>query len=71
MHLPLTVGEIQAGYLIHVYFKNVYLYLVHNNLPPDKAVIIKTKTLAVQYLLLDSLLFRLNTTPVKESAVNK
>ena len=27
-HLPVTVKEIQAGYLISPYFKDLYLYLV-------------------------------------------
>ena len=27
-HLPLTVKEIQAAYLISPYFKDLYLYLV-------------------------------------------
>ena len=67
-HLPLTVKEIQAGYLISPYFKDVYLYLAHNKLPLQKAVIKRTETLAARYLLLDSFLFRLNTTPRKESS---
>ena len=30
MHLPLTIKEIQAGYLSSLYFKDIYLYLAHN-----------------------------------------
>ena len=26
MHLPVTVKEIQAGYLMSIYFKDLYLY---------------------------------------------
>ena len=32
-HLPLTLKEIQAGYLISPYFKDLYLYLAQNKLP--------------------------------------
>ena len=46
MHLPVTVKEIQAGYLISTYFKDLYLYLVHNKLPSTKGAIHKVETLA-------------------------
>ena len=49
--------------------KDFYLYLVHIKFPSHKVAIRGSKTLADGYLLLNSLLFRLNTTPVKESAV--
>ena len=29
-HLPLTIKEIQAGYLNSLYFKDIYLYLAQN-----------------------------------------
>ena len=32
-HLPLTIKEIQAGYLNSLYFKDIYLYLAQNRLP--------------------------------------
>ena len=32
-HLPLTIKEIQAGYLTSTYFKDLYLYLAQNKLP--------------------------------------
>ena len=35
-HLPLTVKEIQAGYLISPYFKDLYLYLAQNKFPNKK-----------------------------------
>ena len=38
-------------------------------MPLHKVVIWRIETLAERYLLLDSLLFRLNTTPEKESTV--
>ena len=46
MHLPMTVKEIQAEYLISPYFKDLYLYLVQNNLPSTKTAIHKVETLA-------------------------
>ena len=33
MHLPLTIKEIQAGYLSSPYFKDLYLFLSQNKLP--------------------------------------
>ena len=30
MHLPVTVKEIQAGYLVSPYFKDLYLFLAQN-----------------------------------------
>ena len=32
-HLPLTIKEIQEGYLSSPYFKDLYLFLSQNNLP--------------------------------------
>ena len=32
-HLPLTIKEIQAGYLSSLYFKDIYLFLSQNKLP--------------------------------------
>ena len=32
-HLPVTVKEIQAGYLVSSYVKEIYLYLAQNKLP--------------------------------------
>ena len=61
MHLPVTVKEIWAGYLIRPYFKDLYLYLAQNKLPSTKAAIHKVEMLAEKYILLDSLLFKLIT----------
>ena len=63
IHLPVTVKEIQEGYLISLYFKDLYLYLVQNKLPSTKSAIQKVETLAEKYIFLDSLLFKLVTTP--------
>ena len=46
MHLPLTIKEIQAGYLNSSYFKDIYLYLVQNRLPNKKAAMKRAETLA-------------------------
>ena len=37
-HLPITIKEIQAGYLNSPYFKDLYLYLSQNKLPSSKGV---------------------------------
>ena len=68
-HLPVTVKEIQAGYLSSPYFKDLYLYLVQNKLPSTKAAICKVEMLAEKYTLPDSLLFKLVTMPEKETAL--
>ena len=46
MHLPVTVKELQAGYLVSSYFKDIYLYLAQNKLPSNKTAIKKVKSLA-------------------------
>ena len=69
MHLPVTVKEIQVGYLISPYFKDLYLYLAQNKLPSTKTTIRKVEMLAEKYILLDSLLFKLVTKPEKETAL--
>ena len=68
-HLPLTVKEIQAGYLTSPYFKDLYLFLSQNKLPSKRSAIKKVETLAESFVLLDSLIFKLVTTPDKEAAV--
>ena len=68
-HLPLTIKEIQAGYLSSPYFKDIYLFLSQNKLPSKRSTIKKVKTLAENFVLLDSLLFKLVTTQEKETAL--
>ena len=63
MHLPVTVKEIQAGYLISPYFKDLYIYLAHNELPNTRSAIWKVEMWAEKNTLLDSLLFKLVTIP--------
>ena len=69
IHLPLIIKEIQAGCLTSLYFKDLYLFLSQNKLPSKRFSIKKVKTLAENFILLDSLLFKLVTTPDKETAL--
>ena len=69
MHLPVTVKEIQVGYLISSYFKDLYLYLAQNKLPTTKTAIWKVELLVERYVLLHSLLFKIITPPEKETAL--
>ena len=68
-HLPLTIKEIQARYLTSSYFKDLYLYLAQNKLPNKKSAMHKVENLAEKLILLDSLHFKLVTTPDKETAL--
>ena len=54
-HLPITIKEIQAGYLNSPYFKDIYLYLSQNKLPSSKSIMRKIEALSEKYILLDSL----------------
>ena len=68
-HLPLTIKEIQVGYLSSPYFKDLYLLLSKNKLPSKRSTTKKVETLAEYFVLLDSLLFKLVTMPEKETAL--
>ena len=68
-HLPVTMKEIQAGYSISPYCKDLYLYLAQNKLPISKTSIQKVEALAEKHILLHSLLFKLVTIPKKETAL--
>ena len=68
-HLPTTIKEIQAGYLTSPYFKDLYLYLAQNNLPSKRSVIHKVEILAERFIPLDSLLFKMVTTPERETVL--
>ena len=69
MCLPLTIKEIQAGYLTSPYFKDLYLFLSQNKLPSKRSAIKKVEMLAESFVLLDSLIFKIVTTPDQEAAV--
>ena len=47
------IKDIQAGYLISSYFKDIHLYLAQNKLPSTKSAIRKVEALAEKYILLD------------------
>ena len=68
-HLPLTIKEIQAGYLSSSFFKDLYVYMAQNKLPSKKSAICKVLTLSQNYVLLDQLLFKLITVPDREKAL--
>ena len=51
-HLPLTIKEIQAGYLSSPYFKDLYLFVSQNKLPSKRSSIRKVETLAENFILL-------------------
>ena len=68
-HLTLTIKEIQAGYLSSPYFKDLYLFLSQNKLPSKRSSVKKVETLADSFVLLGSLIFKLVTTPDKETAL--
>ena len=69
MHLPLTIKEIQAGYLTSSFFKYLYRYLAQNVMPHKRHTRCKVEALAESFILLDSLLFKLVTVPDKEKAL--
>ena len=63
------IKDVQAGYLVSSYFKDIYLYLAQNKLPSTKSAIRKIEALAEKYILLDSLLFKIILSTEKETAV--
>ena len=68
-HFPLTVKEIQTGYLTSPYCKDLYLHLAQNKSPSKKSAMHKVEALVEKFILLDSLLSKLVTTPDKETAL--
>ena len=68
-HLPLTIKEIQAGYLSSPYFKDLYLFSLQNKLPSKRSSVKKIEMLPENFILLDSLIFQLVTTPDKETSL--
>ena len=68
-HLPLTIKEIQAGYLTSPFFKDLYRYLAQNIMSHKRHARHKVETLEESFILLDSLLFKLVTIPDKEKAL--
>ena len=68
-HLPLTIKEIQAGYLTSSFFKDLYRYLAQNIMPHKRHARHKVEALADSLILLDSLLFKLVTILDKEKTL--
>ena len=65
----MTIKEIQAGYLVSSCIKDIYLYLAQNKFSSNKTGIKRIKTLSEKYILLDSLLFKIETNANKEATV--
>ena len=57
MHLSIRIKDIQAGYLINSYFKDISIFS-SNKLPNTKPAIRKIEALAEKYILLDLLLLK-------------
>ena len=67
--MPLTIKEIQTGYLTSLFFKDLYRYLAQNILSHKRHTRCKVETLPESFILLDSLLFKLFTILHKEKAL--
>ena len=67
IHLPLTFKKIQAGYLNSPFFKDLDRYLAQNKLPSKRSAMCKVLALSQNYILLDSLPFKLITVLNKET----
>ena len=68
-HLPLTIKEIQAGYLNSMFFKDLYRYMAQSKLPSKKNAICKVLTLSQNYIPLDQPLLKLIIVLNKEKAL--
>ena len=69
MNLPLTIKEMQAGYLSSSFFKDLYKYLAQNIMPHKRHARHKVEALAESFILLNFLLFKLVMIPDKEKAL--
>ena len=69
-HLPLTIKEIQTGYLKSPYFIDLYLYLAQNKLPSKRSAICKVETLAERFILLDHCYLISDYSGEKDSAIS-
>ena len=69
-HLPLTIKEIQTGYLNSPFFKDLYRYLApKTNYPVRKMLCTRFLALSQNYILLDNLLFKLIAALNKEKGL--
>ena len=57
--LPLTLKDLKAAYLTSPHFKDVYLHLLQNRAPINKAGAHRLEVNAHNYMILDSLLFKI------------
>ena len=68
--MPLTIKEIQAGYLTtSPFFKDVYRVLAQNKLSSKESAICKVEILSKRFILLDFPLSKLLTTLYREKAL--
>ena len=68
-HLPVTIKQIQVGYLNSPYFKYIYLYLAQNKLPSSKSAICNVEALAERYVLLDLITVQTDYNPRKGNCI--
>ena len=64
--LPLTWKDLKAAYLTSPHFKDVYLHLLQNRPPINKAAVHRLEVNACNYMILDSLLFKITDNNVGE-----
>ena len=56
--MPLTLKDLKAAYLTSPHFKDIYLHLLQNRAPINKAAAHRLEVNAHNYMILDGLLFR-------------
>ena len=64
--LPLTLKDLKAAYLTSPHFKDVYLHLLQNRAPINKAAAHRLEVNAHNYMVLDGLLFKITENNVGE-----
>lgn len=61
-NFPDSLKDIQSAYLSSPHFRDIYLYLRQNKLPTSKRKVSKLNIISDQYMVLDTLLFKINAT---------
>ena len=64
--LPLMLKDLKAAYLTSPHFKDVYLHLLQNRAPINKSAAHRLEVTARNYMILDSLLFKITENNVGE-----
>ena len=64
--LPLTLKDLKAAYLTNPHFKDVYLQLLQNRAPLNKAAAHRLEFNACNYMVLDGLLFKITKNNIGE-----